>query len=452
MRQDTLLDPDLADCARVLIARGRLLAEREPELYRAAARGKVALTAFFTVELGWPLDVLEPADMVRLHKRRQDVPADRGPRLRREGRDVLPAPRTVLIVAALACEQLWRRPRMTLNDLLQAIAQVCAADNERGLLPRFAVVAGDGVSRREAHQSRQNLVDALRLLQSDGTIEVDSDLDRVAGDDTSDLVVAASRDRLAAKFSSLSPSLLKLSQMAPHLHVDALTTGRLDDDSLDESATDDEDAPGASALRRDTTARRHRAMRRLVDDPGCDPIRDDYLQTSTGRNRALNVLHALGLTASVRRDWWQISDPSGLGSVLDFPNGRRSERQAALALLDHLGRRAPAADGQELPLTSGEIVALLKRVREELPRWAAAYEEQLSTLARAAADELVNAGLLRRVEQADHEHDTGERHWLPTPAVRMWRVKLRTAPARADTAHQTGSGHGPDQPLPLFEC
>jgi hypothetical protein len=181
------------------------------------------------------------------------------------------APRTVLIVAALACEQLWRRPRMTLNDLLQAIAQVCAADNEKGLLPRFAVVAGDGVSRREARQSRQNLVDALRLLQSDGTIEVDSDLDRVAGDDTSDLVVAASRDRLAAKFSSLSPSLLKLSQIAPHLHADALTSGRLGNDgSLDESvvpADDEGTTPGTPAVRRDTNSRRHRAMRRLVDDP-----------------------------------------------------------------------------------------------------------------------------------------------------------------------------------------
>jgi hypothetical protein len=58
MRQDTLLDPDLADCARVLIAQARLLAEQDPELYRTATRGKVALAAFFAAELGWTLDVL----------------------------------------------------------------------------------------------------------------------------------------------------------------------------------------------------------------------------------------------------------------------------------------------------------------------------------------------------------------------------------------------------------
>lgn len=202
MKQDALLDPDLADSARVLIVRGRLLAEREPELYRTATRGQVELTRFFRTELGWRLDVLESADMVRLHKRRQDVPSDRGPRLRREGRETALAPRAVLILSALVCEQLWRRPRMTLNDLLQSVAQVCATDSEQSLLPRFVVVAADGVSKREAHENRQSLVDALRLLQADGTIAVDADLDRAAGDDASDLVVAASRDRLAAKFSS----------------------------------------------------------------------------------------------------------------------------------------------------------------------------------------------------------------------------------------------------------
>jgi len=457
MRQDSLLDPDLAECARVLIARARLLAEREPELYRAATRGKGALAAFFATELGWTLDVLVSSDMVRLHKRRLDVPADRGPRLRREGRDVSLAPRAVLIVAALLCEQLWRRPRMTLNDLLQSVAQVCAADNEQGLLPRFTVVAGDGVSRREAHQSRQNLVDALRLLQADGTIEVDNDLDRVAGDDTSDLVVAASRDRLAAKFSSLSPSLLKLSQMEPHLHADALSTGRLDDGGslLDESAAaagDEEFTPASPAVRGDATLRRHRAMRRLVDDPGCDPILDDYLQTSTGRNRGLNVLHALGMTASVRRDWWQVSDPSGLGSALDFPNGRRSERQAALALLDHLGRRGLTPDGQEPPVTGDEILALLERVRVRLPRWAAAYDQRLASLARAAAEELVSAGLLRDLNPGDQELGAGERRWQPTPAVRMWRVKLNAAQARETAgAHDEGARHRPETPQ-LFEC
>lgn len=463
MKHDALISPDLADSARVLIAQGRLLAERETELYRAAARGRVELTRFFAAELGWTLDVLESADMIRLHKRRQDVPVGRGPRLRREGRETGLAPRLVLILSALVCEQLWRRPRMTLNDLLQSVAQVCATDSEHGLLPRFVVVAGEGVSKREAHENRQSLVDALRLLRADGTITVDADLDRVASDDASDLVVSASRDRLAAKFSSLSPSLLKLSQLPPQGHAQALAADLIVDDSepLEESDPtplsnevhdtfrdegDDIDehqrkhpqvSPESRVAKSATAVRRQRAIRRLVDDPGTDPAHDDYLQTSTGRNRALNVLHALGLAGTVRRDWWQVSDPSGLGSTLDFPNGRRSERQAALALLKHLGGRELSASGREQPVAIGEIVTLFEQVRATLPRWAAAYDRRLLALARAAANELVNAGFLRdnavtggAIEETG---DVEQGRWRPTPAVRMWRIKLKAAPSSSST-------------------
>lgn len=502
MRDDRLLDPDLADSARVLIARSRLLAERDPELFRIATRGRAELTKFFATELGWTLEVLESGDMVRLHKRRQDVPRDRGPRLRREGRDGALAPRTVLILSALVCEQLWRRPRMTLNDLLQSVAQVCATDSAHGLLPPFVVVAGDGVSKREALENRQNLVDALRLLQADGTIAVDADLERAASDDATDLVVAASRDRLAAKFSSLSPSLLQLSELPPQRHAQALTADLLDDpDLLDEPditpADDDADAAGAGgprlgddrdvgvgeeaphevveqqpalarpstdtrAARRQTARRRQRAVRRLVDDPGTDPADDDYLQTSTGRNRALDVLHALGLTGTVRRDWWQVSDPSGLGSAMDFPNGRRTERQAALALLQHLGSRELAADGRERPIVVGEIVELLEQVRSELPRWAAAYDRRLPALARASATELIAAGFLigavpaGRTGSAPPEIDGAtEQSLQPTPAVRMWQIRLKAAAppsatsALADSNVADGSTGQP--PLWLFD-
>jgi hypothetical protein len=321
------------------------------------------------------------------------------------------------------------------------------------------VVAGEGVSKREAHENRQSLVDALRLLQADGTITVDADLDRVASDDASDLVVSASRDRLAAKFSSLSPSLLNLSQLPAQGHARALTTDHIVDDSepLAESVPpslandvhdafrdegdDNDEHPQvwreSRATKSETAVRRQRAIRRLVDDPGTDPAHDDYLQTSTGRNRALNVLHALGLAGTVRRDWWQVSDPSGLGSTLDFPNGRRSERQAALALLKHLGGRELDASGSEQPVPIGEIVTLFEQVRATLPRWAAAYDRRLPSLARAAANELVNAGFLRdNAVTGGAIEDTGdvEQHrWQPTPAVRMWRVKLKASPSSSPT-------------------
>ncbi|MFJ7212886.1 DUF2398 family protein [Amycolatopsis sp. NPDC098790] len=437
MRHDTLLHPDLAESARVLIAQGRLLAEREPELYRSASRGRAELARFFHTELGWTLEVLEAADLIRLHKRREDVPGARGLRIRREGQDPVPASQLVLVLSALACEQLWRRPRMTLNDLLQSVAQVCATDSESNLLPRFPVVPGDGVSKQEAHRNRHSLVDALRLLQADGTIAVDRSLDQAAGDG-GDAVVSASRDRLTAKFSSLSPSLLNLAQLPPRRHASALATDRITED---DELPDDQDEPDLAegpearrAARSEITRRRLRAMRRLVDDPGVDPVADDYLQSSTGRSRALSVLHALGLVATVRHDWWQVSDPSQLGSTLDFPNGRRNERQAALALLRHLSTRDPTLDGRERFVAIEEIVTLFEQVREDLPRWAAAYGGQLRALAKAAANGLVDAGFLV-AEPAD---DVPESRWRPTPAVRMWRVRLHIA-SGADSAQRAVS-------------
>ncbi|WP_433136353.1 DUF2398 family protein [Actinomadura nitritigenes] len=404
-----LLDADLREAARALVATGRLRVETDPELYRAAVKGRRQLVAFFREELGWSVEVLEVAELVRLHKRRVDVPADRGPRLERGRGDGPLASKEVLVCVALVCEQLWRRSRMSLRELLQAVAQVCAAEAEQGTLPVFQVVAPDGVAKQAARESRRQLVDALKLLVAEGTVVVDADLDHGADDDRGDMVVSASRDRLAAKFSSLSPVLLGLDELPPDRHAAALSSATLPDVG-DSSAGD-----GKPSLEE----RRLRLMRRLVDDPATDPIDDrsdgsPYLHTLTGRERALNVTGSLGYTATVRRDWWEITDPSGAGTAIEFPNGRRTERQAALAVLGALSHR----DDPTARLPAGEIVGVLERARQELPRWAAAYSGRLAALARAAAAELVAVGLLR---PAPDDPDT----WIPTPGVHLWRVRVR---------------------------
>ncbi|MDO0917871.1 hypothetical protein QQM39_45935 [Streptomyces sp. DT2A-34] len=334
MNDTLLLDADLRESARLLVAAGRLTIEGDPEHYRAALQGRHALAEFFRTELNWTLEVHEVAGLIRLHKRRSDVPADRGPRLVRDRQPLAGA--LVMILICLACEQLWRRPRMNVRELMQAIAQVCAADTTDGRLPRFPVVASEDVSKKEARHNRQSLADALKILVAEGTITVDADLDRALADEDGDLVVTASRDRLATKFSSLSPTLLQLDGLPPDQHAAALSAASL----LDHTAHTQGEAPTLEQ-------RRLNAIRRLVDDPAADPLDDatdttPYLHTLAGRERALNTVAALGLTATVRRDWWQITDPSGQASSIDFPNGRRTERQAALALLATLpGRDDP---------------------------------------------------------------------------------------------------------------
>ena len=420
MSSPGLLSPDLREAARQLVASGRIRAETDPERYKAALAGRKELADFFREELGWAVEPLDVARLVRLHKRRSDPPADRGPRLLRDGRPGPMAPPVVLILVMLVCEQLWRRPRVTLRELLQAIAQVCAAEAPSGRLPAFRVVAGDGISKKEAQQNRQYLVDALKLLEAEGSVIVDADLDRAATDEDSDLVVTAMRDRLAAKLSSLSPMLLGLNELPPAQHAAALSAEFLADRPADEL-----DDLGAMTVR----DRRLQAVRRLVDDPAASPFGDGdqipYLHTISGRERALTVTASLGLATSVRRDWWEVTDPSGLGSGTDFPNGRRTERQAALALLASLPRRHdPSA-----PLPLAEITMVLEEARAPLPRWAAAYGGRLHALARAAAGELAAVGLLHHdEEQVDH--------WLPTPGIHLWRVCVR----QPEPGARAGSG------------
>ncbi|GAB3259195.1 DUF2398 family protein [Kineosporia babensis] len=407
-----LLDPDLAEAARRLLATCRVSAAEEPVLYRTILQGRRELIEFFRSELGWRLEIHKVPALVRLHKRRDDIPTDRGPYLNRAGRRAHPADPQVLVLVALICEQLWRRPRMTLRELLQSVSQVCAAESASDRLPVFRIVASEGIRKQEAQQNRRNIVDALKLLEYEGEIIVDSDLERAADDEDADLVITADRDSLATKFASLSPTRLELSRRPVHEHAKALSANSL---SRNDQADAGNSQPDPLEERRLT------AVRRVIDDPAADPLDDPatrsgglgYLSTDSGRERALNDAAALGLKVTVRQDWWEVSDPSGAATAIDFPLGRRSERQAALSLLHEMVRNG----NPERNVTLAQMIEHFTVVRTSLPKWAASYGERLHLLARAAADELVTAGLLRRSDDPDT--------WIPTPGVFLWRVKLR---------------------------
>lgn len=407
-----LLDPDLADAARHLMRTCRISLIEDPARYRTVLRNRREITDFFRTELGWSLHIHDVGGVVRLHKRRDDVPGDRGPRLQRRSGPGELAPTPVLVLAALVCEQLWRRPRISLRELLQSVAQVCAAEAGTGRLPAFRIVAAEGVSKREAQAARENIVDAIKLLQADGEISVDADLERAVTDENAEVFITADRDSLANKLASLSPTLLSLSGRPPDQHVATLTAVSLPDAE-----------PDAVAQRRASVeGRRLTALRRVVDDPATDPVDDPnpvgYLATVAGRERALNIAASLGLITTVRRDWWEITDPTGTASDFDFPQGRKTERQAALALLSHL------PDHDAPGVTADEITTLFEEIRRDMPRWAAGYAERLPALARATATELVTVGLLQASDD--------ENRWQITPGVHLWRVRARQGqPGRA---------------------
>ncbi|MFD1364407.1 DUF2398 family protein [Actinoplanes sichuanensis] len=410
---DAVFDPEAAEAARHLTIVRRISSSDDPVRYRAVLAARHQLAGVFRDELGWSLVIQDMAGLVRLHKRRDDPPSNRGPYLPRTNGPGAPAGKLVLVLVTLICEQLWRRPRISLRELVQAVAQVCAAESTTGRLPAFRIVATDGVTKREAQNARQDLSDALKLLIADGEITVDADIDRALADEQADCVVTANRDSLATKIASLSPSLLNLSDRPPHEHSTALT------------ATSLPDADTHAALERAASVegRRLTALRRIADDPGTDPGDDPaplgYLATLSGRERALTLAANLGLAVTVRRDWWEITDPAGGRAGLVFPQGRRTTRQAALALLAELTQR-PQPDAA-IPLA--EIEQMLQNIRTDLPGWASSYAANLALLARDAAAELIDAGLLTPASEPDQ--------WLPTPGIHLWRVQVRhDEPAR----------------------
>jgi hypothetical protein len=506
------LDPDLRPAGQRLLVTCRIAAETDPDLYRSAVRGHAGLANFFRAACDWDLIVGEIAGMVRLHKRRTDVPTRRGPKVKSRDRERL-ASKEVLVLAALVCEQLWRRPRVALRELLQAIAQVCAAEEAAGTLPPFRVVAVDGVTKKQAAECRENLLDALQLLLSRHLIDMDTDLERARLDESVDLVIMANRDRLAMEIASVSPTLLRLDKRPAHLHVRLLSSPTLLDataisdengpgkSSADEKAVAEsvadisqerDDADGAGATDRtdsidgadgtiqgaipttapsgpggyrtgtysaprdsDATsrARARDALRRIVDDPSVCPDSGvnagvlPYLHTLTGRERALQAAASLGLVPTVRRDWWTITDPSGQATDDTFPTGRRADRQAALALLEWL--TTLECDHEQGPgggwvIDEHAIAALFEQIIERLSGWARAWQSSLPSFARAAAGQLVTAGLLT-VEQ------TRPPTWRTTPGIYLWQVNLsyserpdpdRPPPASTDGVDDAAREHG----------
>lgn len=404
------LDADLAGPARHLLATGLLARTDRPEEYRVGVRNLAELEFWFAGRFGWKIVHLRRAEALRLFKRSDTAPADRGPVVPEAARAVAsarvaaasripgkPAGAEVLAILWVVCAQLWRRPKVTLRTLQADVSRACAADPSR--LPAFAVVAdSDGVTLGQAQRSRRTLVDAIVLLAHLGVLDVATEIDSARTDDTVDVVITASEEMLGNLLACPPPSLLDLDEAPADAHVGLLGAAEL-------GGVDRRDEPGR---------RREAAMRAVVDDPTATAEAHPYLGTSAGRPEALTVLADVGLVVTARSDAWQITDPTGEVTDRRFPRGRSMIRQAALLLL------ARVQDGGALART--DALDVLAAVRADLPTWAASHPRLQGLLDHAAA-ELAEMGLVV---------DDGET-LNPTPAARLWdvRVTLPTPPAPA---------------------
>lgn len=395
-----------------------LTIESDPDLFRLAVHHKDEVRAWFATTVGWPFAAHPSDGMCRLYKRRWDPPSDRPPRIKLQGasKDRTASP-FVITLMCLVCEQLWRHPETSFNDLQRALVQTCATESESGRLPRFQPVAQAGEGRARANAHRLGLVDALRLLESWHVIDVDQSLDIAEQDHRADLVIIARRDRLAALPASLSPSLMDIDLDRPESHVPALCG---DQAELSEHAS----------ARQHDRRRRHTALRVVLDDPGVAPHADSdagrYLSSPGGQRQAVDAAAAAGLVCNVRRDWWIVSDPDGTTTDVTFPLARNIEEQAALVLLQTLSRTGSEESDPELSLE--EATARMQQHLEEHPHWAASYRSRgAQRMAKNAVNRLVEAGILMNAGPVNGP-------WVITPAAHMWQVRVTDLTDQSSTA------------------
>lgn len=417
MLGDEFLSPDIVaessvdhECGQVIaeLLRNPLLTQdADPDLFRLATLYDDELVRWFREMTGWRLEV-HPADGVcRLYKRRRVPPCDRVPLLVRQQRaGRRPASPLVLTLLCLVCEQLWRNPETSFNDLQRDITQTCATEAAEGKLPQFQPVAQAGEEHARANTHRVALVDAVRLLLKWHVIKVDRPIDIAEQDDRADLLISARRERLIALQACPSPTLLNIDLTKPETHIESL-------------CSDQAELPEHVSMREHERRRRHLSLRAVLDDPGVpvDSSHDvgRYLTSPAGRRRATTAAAAAGLVCVIRRDWWTVADPEGGTTECEFPRVRTQEQQAALVLLYELAHRQdPTA-----PISVELAAALLRKHLEQAPWWARRYRGQRGPgrLAEIACQQLADAGVLAPPTPEMNS-------WQPTSAIHLWSIRI----------------------------
>lgn len=383
MRQSSYETDSHATAIRALLASPLLLRSRNEDLFRLVAMSRTFLESWFEENTGWQLQVDVRAGIARLHKRTQSPDGRRGLRRMRSSKRPFDAYRYQLL--ALTCAELLRRPHITLGNLGDAIARICATDKTLRPLD---------MSR---HVDRVAFVDVLLWLIEVGAVDVTAgEVDSLGSSKSSDAVLVAD--------STLIPLLLSSDTAPSRIHADtpAQWIGQLTNEPrYGTTATDFENTD------RDQRARwsRHQAIRRLLDDPAMD-IADlpqgvhDYLLTPGGRDKAISAVEAAGLIAERHADVWLAVDPTGESTNVRFTSPGRSStvEQTAAIVLANLTYAGPDGLRGLLPRQLPSLRRALEDHFAGNPGWARAFRDGLGidTLLSEAIELLEEFGLIRR--------------------------------------------------------
>ncbi|MGP3999649.1 TIGR02678 family protein [Streptomyces sp. 8N706] len=423
---------DVARSIKALLRRPLITERSDPDTFDVVRRRREPLTKWFDYHCGWPLIVEPRLGYARLLKVGHTTDASRPARRPRVGEAPFDRRRYTLLCVVTA--ELLSVPVITIGLLADRVVRATSTDRA---LPAF-----DPASRTE----RMAYVDALRLLESYGALEVvdgstESYVDagdakvlyrvdatllmRLPAAPNSPSRLAVPAEEVPYRFEELLGELARERRYGdmtgdPPAGLEA-GAGAGDPPACPEAGTGD--PPAVSDPRRNLWLR-HSVLRRLFDDPVL--YREDlsdgelaYLTSPTGRQVMRRAAEQAGFVLEERAEGLLLVDPDALATDGMFPDDSGAAKVAALLLLDPIAASPGGSTPEQL---HAEVRELLSR----FPRWAKAYasHEGVARLVADAVSVLCDFGLARRA---------GGRV-TARPAAARYRVTDATMPSVPDVS------------------
>jgi uncharacterized protein (TIGR02678 family) len=389
---------EVARGIRVLLASPLVHERGAPESFDLVRRRREPIRKWFEYYCGWSLAVEPRLGYARLAKVRAMADASRPPRRHRSGRAPFDRRRYVLMCVAAA--ELLTVPVTTIGLLADRVTRAMATDP---VLAEF-----DTSARGE----RMAFVDALRMLESLGTIEVlDGATESYVDSEGAKVlyrVDATLLMRLLAAPTGVSQLAVPVDEVT--MRFDELLSAVSRERRYGAAAEHSVGAPPVSEVQRNLWLR-HSIFRRLVDDPVVylDDLTEDeraYLGSPTGRQLLRRAADEGGFLLEERAEGVLFVDPDGIATDSRFPDDGNNAKVAALLLLE----------GIDSVVTTEQLRLAADALLVKFPSWAKGYRGDNGTdaLVADALGVLCGFGLVRVADGLVHPLPAAARYAVST--------------------------------------
>ncbi|GAB3830486.1 TIGR02678 family protein [Kribbella italica] len=371
-----------------------------PEIFDLVRRRQEPIRRWFDYYCGWAVRVEPRLGYARLVKVRPSTDASRPARRLRTGRAPFDRRRYVLLCVVSA--ELLTVPVITIGQVAERTRQATATDD---VIPTL-----DTASRSE----RRALVDALRLLENLGGLEiVDGSTENYVETEDAKVLYRVNTTLLIRLLAlPIGPSTLALPIGEVAERFEELLVLITREHRYGPANAPDTDEVEISPTQHNLWLR-HSVFRRLIDDPvlyfsDLSPDELAYLTSPTGRQLLRRAAEQGGFVLEERAEGVLLVDPDSLSTDVRFPDDARTANVAALLLLDRLTE----------PMTIEQVRLATGRLLSREPNWAKAFQDDGSArLAGEAVAVLRDFGLVREAGGVITPLPASSRYGVQPPEV-----------------------------------